>query len=406
MTPLAYGRKSLIAEGGGVFDPELDETQRALVDTVSKACAPFDDAYWTLHDQEHRFPYDFFDAMVEIGIVGMLAPPEFDGGGATIEEAALALQEIAASGAGINGCSTIHLSMFGFHPVVVHGSDDLKRRYLPQVATGRMHVSFSVTEPDAGSDTGRIATRATRTGDGWVLNGRKVWVTKALESTAALVLARTTPVDQCRRPIDGLTLFLVDLDPERVSITAIPKMGRNAVASCEVIFDDLPVPEGNVVGQVDRGFTTILDGLNPERILVASEAVGLGRAAIERASRYARERIVFDRPIGQNQGIQHPLADAYMQLRAAQAMVRTAARLYDGGRPCAAEANTAKFLGGRAAFFAADRAVQTHGGMGYAVEYQVERLFRESRLLRIAPVSEEQIMNYIAERVLDLPRSY
>jgi acyl-CoA dehydrogenase len=389
-----------------VFDPELNGTQLALVETVRKACAPFDDAYWSKHDQEHRFPDEFFDAMVRIGIVGMLAQPEYDGGGATIEDAALALQEIAASGAGINGCSTVHLSMFGFHPVVVHGSEDLKRRYLPRVANGEMHVSFSVTEPDAGLDTGKIATKAVRTDGGFLLRGRKVWMTKGLESSAALVLARTTPVEECRRPIDGLTLFLADLDPEHVDIAAIPKMGRNAVASCDVLFDDLFVPEENVVGELDRGFRTILDGLNPERILVAGEAVGLGRAAIDRACRYARERIVFDRPIGQNQGIQHPLADAYMQLRAAAAMVRTAARLYDSGRPCATEANTAKFLGGRAAFFAADRAVQTHGGMGYAVEYQVERLFRESRLLRIAPVSEELIMNYVAEHELQLPRSY
>ena len=389
-----------------MFDPELTDTQQALVDMVRKSCAAFDDEYWTRHDQEHAFPYEFFDAMVQIGVVGMLAQPEFEGGGATIEDAALALQEIAASGAGINGCSTIHLSMFGFHPVVVHGSDDLRRRYLPKVATGQMHVSFSVTEPDAGSDTGRIATRAVRTDGGWLLRGRKVWMTKGLESSASLVLARTTPVEECRRPIDGLTLFLADLDPAFVHIKAIPKMGRNAVASCEVVFDDLPVPDVNVVGEVGKGFKTILDGLNPERILVASEAVGLGRVAVERASRYARDRVVFGRPIGQNQGIQHPLADAYMQLRGAAAVVRAAARLYDSGKPCAAEANTAKFLAGRAAFFAADRAVQTHGGMGYAVEYQVERWFRESRLLRIAPVSEEQIMNYIAERVLSLPRSY
>jgi acyl-CoA dehydrogenase len=389
-----------------VFDSEITDTQRALIDTVRKTCAPFDDAYWTKHDQDHLFPYDFFDAMVNIGVVGMLAQPEYGGGGATIDDAALVLQEIAASGAGINGCSTVHLSMFGFHPVVVHGTDDLKRRYLTRVASGEIHVSFSVTEPDAGSDTGRISTRATRTEDGWLLRGRKVWMTKGLESQAALVLARTTPVAECERPIDGLTLFVVDLDPAHVDIKAIPKMGRNAVASCEVVFDDLPVPFENVVGGIGSGFATILDGLNPERILVASEAIGLGRVAIERAGQYARDRVVFGRPIGQNQAIQHPLADAYMQLRGAAAMVRAAARLYDSGQPCAAEANTAKFLAGRAAFFAADRAVQTHGGFGYAVEYQVERLFRESRLLRIAPVSEEQIMNYVSERVLGLPRSY
>jgi len=391
---------------GKVFDPELNESQVSLVETVRKACASFDDAYWTEHDQQHLFPDEFFARMAEIGIVGMLAQPEYEGGGATIEDAALALQEVAASGAGINGCSAIHLSMFGFHPVVVHGSEDLKSRYLPRVARGDIHVSFSVTEPDAGSDTGKISTKATRTDGGYLLRGRKVWMTKGLQSTAALVLARTTAIEECARPIDGLTLFVADLDPAHVDIHAIPKMGRNAVASCDVLFDDLFVPEANVVGEVGRGFRTILDGLNPERILVASEAIGLGRAAIDRAVSYAQDRVVFDRQIGKNQGVQHPLADAYMQLRGAAAMVRTAARQYDSGKPCATEANTAKFLSSRAAFFAADRAVATHGGMGYAVEYQVERLFRESRLLRLAPVSEEQIMNYIAEHQLGLPRSY
>jgi acyl-CoA dehydrogenase len=389
-----------------VLDPESSDTQRALVETVRKTCAAFDDTYWTKHDSEHIFPYEFFDAMVEIGVVGMLSPEQYGGGDASLEDAALALQEIAASGAGINGCSSVHLSMFGLHPVVVHGTPELKQRYLPDVAAGKIHVSFSVTEPDAGSDTGRISTRAVRTDDGWAIHGRKVWMSKGLESSAALILVRTTPADECRRPIDGLTLFMVDLDRNFVDIKAIPKMGRNAVASCEVVFDGLPVPNDNLVGEVGGGFRAILDALNPERVLVAAEAVGLGHAALDRASQYARDRVVFGRPIGQNQGIQHPLADAYMQLRGAAAMVRLAARLYDKGASCATEANTAKFLAGRASFFAADRAVQTHGGMGYATEYQVERLFRESRLLRIAPVSEEQIMNFIAEHTLKLPRSY
>lgn len=389
-----------------MFDPESSETQRALIETVRKTCAAFDDSYWTKHDSEHLFPYEFFDAMVEIGVVGMLSPEEYGGADASLEDAALALQEIAASGAGINGCSTVHLSMFGLHPVVVHGTPELKRRYLPDVAAGKLHVSFSVTEPDAGSDTGRISTRAIKTDGGWTIHGRKVWMSKGLESSAALILVRTTPVEECRRPIDGLTLFMVDLDRDYVDIRAIPKMGRNAVASCEVGFDGLPVPDENLVGEVGKGFRAILDALNPERILVAAEAVGLGRAALERATRYAKDRVVFGRPIGQNQGIQHPLADAYMQLRGAASMVRLAARLYDRGDSCGTEANTAKFLAGRACFFATDRAVQTHGGMGYATEYQVERFFRESRLLRIAPVSEEQIMNFIAEHTLNLPRSY
>lgn len=389
-----------------MFELDMTSDQRAFVDSVHQAAAKFDDAYWTEHDRDHVFPQDFFEAMVDIGVVGMLADPEHGGAGASIEDAALALQAIAESGAGINGCSTVHLSMFGFHPVVVHGSPALKTKYLSRVASGEIHVSFSVTEPDAGSDTGRISTRAIETPDGWVLRGRKVWMTKALQSSAALVLARTTPIEACARPIDGLSLFVVDLDSDTVDIHAIDKMGRNAVASCDVVFEDTPVPRENLVGELDRGFFTILDGLNPERVLVASEAIGLGKAALRRAARYATDREVFNRPIGQNQGIQHPLADAHMQLHGAAVMVQHAARLYDAGKPCAAEANTAKFLAGRASFFACDRAVQTHGGMGYATEYQVERFFRESRLLRIAPVSEEQIMNYIAERELALPRSY
>lgn len=389
-----------------MFDLDLSDTQRDLVETIRSVCADFDDDYWARHDREHEFPHDFFDAMVKIGVVGMLAEPEYGGGGAGVGDAALALQEIAASGAGINGCSTVHLSMFGFHPVTKWGSPQLRAKYLPRIASGEIHVSFSVTEPDAGSDTARISTRAIPTDDGWVLRGRKVWMTKGLESSAALVLARTSAIGETERPIDGLSLFVVDLDPAHVTVNAIPKMGRNAVASCEVVFDDLPIPRENLVGEVGRGFYHLLDGLNPERILVAAEAVGLGIAALRRGADYARERVVFNRPIGQNQGIAHPLADAYMQLLSAANMVRMAAHRYDSGKPCGTEANAAKFLAARAAFFAADRALQTHGGMGYASEYHVERYFREARMLRITPVTEEQIMNYVAERSLSLPKSY
>jgi acyl-CoA dehydrogenase len=389
-----------------MLDLDQSTDQQELVDLVNRLCANFDDAYWTEHDELHRFPDEFFEAMARAGIVGMLAPPEFGGGGASIDDAALALQTVAASGAGINGCSAIHLSMFGFHPLVRWGSDALKSKYLPGVASGEMHVSFSVTEPDAGSDTTHVATRATKTESGWAIRGRKVWMTKGLESSAALVLARTSAVGDTARPIDGLSLFVVDLDPKYVDIRPIKKMARNAVASCEVVFEDLPVPEENLVGEVGRGFYQLLDGLNPERILVASEAVGLGRCALERGAQYARDRVVFGRPIGQNQGIQHPLADAHMQLLAADAVTRLAARLYDRGEACGIEANAAKFLAGRAAFFACDRALQTHGGMGYATEYQVERWFRESRLLRIAPITEELVLSYVAERALGLPKSY
>jgi acyl-CoA dehydrogenase len=389
-----------------MFDLDLTDEQSLLVSTLRDICANYGDTYWSEHEEEHKFPHDFFREMADAGIVGMLAPAEYGGSEASIEDAALALQTIAASGAGINGCSTIHLSMFGFHPVARWGGEAVRRKYLPGVASGEIHVSFSVTEPDAGVDTSNISTRAIPTDDGWVLRGRKVWMTKGLESSAALVLARTSAIGETERPIDGLSLFVADLDPAYVHINPIKKMGRNAVASCEAVFEDLPVPAENLVGEVGRGFYQLLDGLNPERILVAGEGVGLGRCALERACTYARERIVFGRPIGKNQGIQHPLADAHMQLLAANAMVRVAARLYDRGEPCGTEANAAKFLSGRAAAYACERAMQTHGGMGYATEYQVERWFRESRLLRIAPVSEELIMSYVAERALGLPKSY
>lgn len=389
-----------------MLDLDLSDTQRDLVATIRTACSPYDDDYWSRHDQGHEFPHDFFDTMVKIGVVGMMAEPEYGGGGATVEDAALVLQEIAASGAGINGCSTVHLSMFGFHPVTRWGSPELRAKYLPRIASGEIHVSFSVTEPDAGSDTTRISTKAAASADGWLLRGRKVWMTKGLESSAALVLARTSALGETERPVDGLSLFVADLDRNYMDVRPIPKMGRNAVASCEVVFEDLPIPRENLVGEVGRGFYHLLDGLNPERILVAAEAVGLGQAALRRATGYARDRVVFGRPIGQNQGIQHPLADAHMQLVAAATMTRVAAGLYDAGKPCGIEANTAKFLAARAAFFAADRAVQTHGGMGYATEYHVERYFREARMLRITPVTEEQILNYVGERALSLPKSY
>lgn len=389
-----------------MFDLDLNDTQQALVDSVKKVCANFDDQYWTKHDQEKLFPYEFFDAMVDLGIVGMASPEEYGGSNCSIEDTALVLETISASGAGINGCSSIHLSMFGFHPVLMHGSDELKQKYLPRIASGEIHVSFSVTEPDAGSDTGRITSKATKTDDGWVLNGRKVWMTKAHIATSALVLARTSAPGETKRDIDGLSLFVVDLDPKYCTISKIPKIGRNCVASCEVVFDNMPIPEMNLVGEVGRGFYNILDGLNPERVFVAAEAVGLGRVALERGVRYANEREVFGRLIGKNQAIQHPLADAHMQLSAAHAMYRIAARKFDKGQSCGEEANTAKFLAGRSANFAIDRAFQTHGGMGMAVEYQVERWYREGRLLRIAPVSEEQIMNFVGEKVLGLPRSY
>ena len=374
--------------------------------TVAAVCTKFDDDYWAACEHDHRFPIEFYDAMAAGGWVGIAIPEEYGGGGRGVSEAAVVLEEVAASGACMNGASAIHLSIFGMHPVVLHGSEEMRATYLPQVADGSLHVAFGVTEPDAGTDTSRITTRAVRTGSGYVINGRKVWTTKALEADRILLLTRTTPREECARPHDGMTLFLVDRHAPGVGAVAIPKMGRNAIASCETTYDDVEVPESDRVGEEGRGFQYLLGGLNAERILVASEALGIGRAALRVAVAYAKERVVFDRPIGKNQGIAFPLAQAHAQLRAAGMMIREAGTLIDAGLPCAEEANLAKYLAAEAGFFAADRAVQTLGGFGYATEYHVERYFREARLPRIAPISQELILAYVAEHVLGLPRSH
>ncbi len=375
-------------------------------EAVANTCRRFDDDYWSECDQHHRFPSEFYTEMAKGGWIGIAIPEAYGGGGAGIGEAAAVLEEVAASGACMNGASSIHLSIFGMHPVVLHGSEEMKQRFLPSVADGTLQVAFGVTEPDAGTDTTKITTRAARNGDHYVVNGRKVWTSKALEADRILLLTRTTPLAQCAKPTQGMTLFVVDRHAPGVEATPIPKMGRNAVASCETTYTDVVVPLEDRVGDEGSGFTYLLDGLNAERILVASEALGIGRAALRRAVRYANERVVFDRPIGKNQGIAFPLADAHAKLRAAGLMIREAARLIDSGQPCGEEANLAKYLAAEAGFFAADRAVQTHGGFGYATEYHVERYFRESRLPRIAPISQELILSYVAEHVLGLPRSY
>ena len=292
------------------------------------------------------------------------------------------------------------------NPIVKHGSDEMKAKYLPRVASGDLHVAFGVTEPDAGTDTTSITTRAIRDGDRYLVRGQKVWTSKALESEKVLLLVRTTPLEECKRRTDGMTLLLADLQRPEVDIRAIPKLGRNAVASCEVRYDDLPVDVADRVGEEGKGFTYLLDGLNPERILIASEALGVGKAALRRAVEYAKDRVVFGRPIGQNQGIAFPLAEAHARLHAAELAIREASWRYDQGLPCGEQANLAKWLAADAGWQAADQAVQTHGGMGYATEYDVERYWREVRVMRIAPVSQEMVMNYVAEHVLGLPRSY
>jgi len=373
---------------------------------VREICTDFPDEYWQEHEDRHEFPWDFYKVMADAGWIGIAIPDEYGGGGCGITEASIVLEEVAASGAAMNGASSMHLSVFGMNPVVKYGSDAMKKKYLPRVSTGDLHVAFGVTEPDAGTDTTSITTSARHEGDTYIVRGQKVWTSKAQDCEKVLLLARTTPLEQCTKRTDGMTLFLADLQRPEVDIRPIPKLGRNAVASCEVRFDDLEVPEDDRVGEEGRGFTYLLDGLNPERILIAAEALGTGRAALDRAVAYAKERIVFGRPIGKNQGISFPLAKAHMRLRAAELAIRDASERYDKGLPCGEQANTAKFLAAEAGFFAADRAMQTHGGFGYADEYHVGRYWKEARLLKLAPLPQEMVLNYIAEHVLGLPRSY
>lgn len=316
------------------------------------------------------------------------------------------LEEVSASGAAMNGATALHLTIFGLNPVVKHGTDDLKSRILPAAARGELHVAFGVTEPTAGSDTPSITTFARRDGDNFIISGQKVWTSKAKESTKVLLLARTTKSEDAKRRTDGMTLFLANLDPAHVTIREIEKLGRHAVDSNEVFYDDLPVDARDVVGEVGRGFYHLLDGLNPERILIASEALGTGRVALDRAVQYAKDRVVFGRPIGQNQGIQFPLADSYAKLKTVELLIRKASWLYDNGQPCGAEANMAKYLASEFAFEAADRALQVHGGFGYAKEFNVERYWREVRVMKIAPVTNEMVLNFIGQHELGLPRSY
>ena len=385
---------------------ELNEEQLLIRESVVKLCADFPDDYWSKKDTEHEFPWDFYEAMAEAGWLGIAIPEAYGGSGRGITEASLVLEEVAASGAAMNGATSLHLSIFGMHPVVKYGSEEMKQKYLPRVAKGDLHVAFGVTEPDAGTDTTSITTSARLEGDYYLVKGRKVWTTKALQSEKVLLLVRTTDKEATESRTGGMTLLLADLQRDEVSISPIDKLGRNAVATCEVVYDDLPVLLSDRVGEEGKGFRYLLDGLNAERILIAAEALGIGRAAMAKAVAYANERVVFGRPIGKNQGVAFPLAEAKMRLDAAELMIRKASWLIDNGQPCGAEANMAKWLAADAAFFAADRAVQTHGGFGYATEYHVERYWREARLMKIAPISQEMVQNFVSEHVLELPKSY
>ncbi len=388
------------------MDFSLSADQQQIRDAIFRLCEPFDDEYWLKQDQKGGFPEDFYAAVAAQGWLGIAMPEAVGGAGLGITEAALMMQAISESGAGLSGASAVHLNIFGLNPVVVFGTEEQKQRMLPPLIRGEEKACFAVTEPDAGLNTTGLKTYAERRGDKYVVRGQKIWITTAQVATKMLLLARTTPYDQVKRKTDGLSLFYTDFDRAKVEVREIPKMGRSSVDSNMLFFDGMEIPVENRVGEEGKGFQLILHGLNPERVLIAAEAVGLGRAALRKAAAYARERNVFGRPIGQNQGIQHPLAKCWAELEAANLMVLKAASLYDKGEECGAEANAAKYLAAEAAYHACETAILTHGGMGYAKEYHVERYMRESWIPRIAPVSRELILSFIAEKVLGQPKSY
>lgn len=388
------------------MDFALTAEQAAIREQVARVCADFPDEYWLQQDRAGVFPHAFHAAMAAGGWLGIAMPEAHGGGGLGILDAAIMMEAVAASGACMSGASAIHMNIFGLNPVVVFGTEAQKSRFLPPLIAGADKPCFAVTEPDVGLNTTQLKTRAERRGGRYVVHGQKMWISTAQVANKMLLLARTTPLDEVRRKTDGLTLFYTEIDRAKVEIRLIEKMGRHAVDSNMIFFDGFEIPEEDRIGAEGEGFKLILHGMNPERILIAAEAVGIGRAALRRASNYAKERRVFGRSIGQNQAIQHPLARNWAELEAAELMVFKAASLYDAGLECGAESNACKYLAGEAGFRAAETAVMTHGGMGYAQEYHVERYLRESLIPRIAPVSRELILSHIAERVLGQAKSY
>ena len=388
------------------MDFSFSAEQIAICAAIEKICAGFDADYWLKKDSGGGFPDDFHRAFARDGWLGIAMPEQYGGGGLGITEAALMMQTVAASGAGMSGASAIHMNIFGLNPVVVFGSDEQKQRWLPPLIAGTDKACFCVTEPDAGLNTTRVKTRAVKQGDHYLVSGQKIWISTAQVTNKMLLLARTTPLEQTKKPAQGLSLFYTDVDRQFVEAREIPKMGRKAVDSNQVFIDGLKVPVADRIGEEGKGFEYILHGLNPERILIAAEAVGLGQVALRRAAEYAKERIVFDRPIGQNQAIQHPLAQRWIELEAANLLVYKAAALYDSNQPCGAEANAAKYFAAEVGYKACETAVMTLGGMGYAKEFHVERYLREALIPRIAPVSPHLILCFIAEKVLGLPKSY
>jgi acyl-CoA dehydrogenase len=388
------------------MESSLSPDQQNVRDAILKHCSRFSDDYWLSHDRDGAFPHEFYSSLVESGWLGIAMPSEYGGSGLGISEAAVMMQAIAESGAGMSGASSVHIPVFSVQPVVLFGTPEQKQRILPNVVSGQDRVCFAVTEPNAGLNTTELSTRADRCEGGYMVNGEKLWISTAQSANKMLLIARTTPLDQVKKKTDGLSLFYTDLDRSKIEVRLIHKMGRHAVDSNMLFITDLFVPEEDRIGAEGQGFKILLHGLNPERCLVAAEAIGIGRAALKRASRYARERVVFNRPIGMNQGIAHPLAKCWMQLEAANLMIMRAAELFDKGLECGIEANTGKYLAGEYAFEACHTAMLTLGGMGYAQEYHVERLLREVLIPRVAPVTPHMILNFIAEKVLELPKSY
>jgi len=388
------------------MDFSLTPEQQAICDEVQKTCAPFDDDYWLERDRSAEFPFDFHRALAAGGWLGITMPEQYGGTGLGATEAALLMHTVANSPGAMSAASAIHINIFGPHPIVVFGSDEQKQRWLPGLIEGTARSCFGVTEADAGLNTTSIKTRAVRSGENYRVDGGKVWTSTAQEADRIMLLTRTTPKEDSKRPTDGMTLFYTALDRDYCDVQTIPKMGRAAVDSCEVFIDGLPVPVEDRIGEEGMGFKYLLHSLNPERILIAAEAIGIGRNALARATQYANDRVVFDRPIGQNQSIQHPLAQSWMELEAAWLMTMRAASRYDAGQACGIEANAAKYLAGEAGFKACTQAVMTHGGMGYAKEFHVERLLREVMITRLAPISPQLILCNIAEKALGLPKSY
>lgn len=384
----------------------LTPDQEAIRDAVAAICARFDDSYWLEKDRHGGFPHDFHAAIAEAGFLGICIPEEYGGSGLGITEAALMMEAISASGGGMSASTAVHINIFGLNPVVVFGTEEQKRRFLPPLAQGKEKACFGVTEPTTGLDTTRLKTRAVRKGDRYIVDGQKVWISTAQVADRILLLARTTPIEETKRPADGISLFYTTLDRSKASVREIEKMGRKAVDSNEIFFEGYEIPVEDRIGEEGQGFRYILHGLNPERVLLAAEAIGLGRAALNKAAGYARDRVVFGRPIGKNQAVQHPLAQDWMALEAAWLMTLNAAWRYDQGLECGAQANAAKYLSGEAGLKACQNAIMTHGGFGYAREYHVERYLREAMIPWIAPVSPNMICSYIAEKVLGLPKSY